>query len=412
MYWRFNSKSWFVGIVFLLVIMAAATGKVIYVDDDGPADFNTIQAAIDDSNDGDTIIVQPGLYDEDIDFLGKNILLTSTNPTNPNTVSATIIGIDYENEATVMFRGTENPNCMLAGFNINGFIKGCDVIYDSNGFPIPSSLQHTHATISNCLLKGNYGNCGTVIMCCDGIINNCVIVDNKDPHCLYTPEFPPFAISLCHGLIKNCTIANNTGGRGIELLNGETTIHNCVLSNSNIIALGIGSKINIMYSNVNCGIFGDVNLGPGNIDTDPCFVRAGYWEYYEQDWIYFEGDYHLKSQAGRWEPNSPNWVQDDVTSPCIDAADPMSPIGGEPFPNGGRVNMGAYGGIIEASKSYFGGPVCETIVAGDVNGDCKVNFLDFRIMALHWLEDNNPPSPPFPPPPPPPDPPPPPPPGG
>ena len=52
--------------------------------------------------------------------------------------------------------------------------------------------------------------------------------------------------------------------------------------------------------------------------------------------------------------------------------------------------MGAYGGTLEASKSYFGKPVCETIVAGDINGDCKVNFVDLAIMALHWLDDNMP----------------------
>ena len=52
--------------------------------------------------------------------------------------------------------------------------------------------------------------------------------------------------------------------------------------------------------------------------------------------------------------------------------------------------MGAYGGTSEASKSYFGGPPCETIVAGDINGDCTVDFLDFRIMALHWLGGNEP----------------------
>jgi hypothetical protein len=52
--------------------------------------------------------------------------------------------------------------------------------------------------------------------------------------------------------------------------------------------------------------------------------------------------------------------------------------------------MGAYGGTAEASKSYFGQPVCETIVAGDINGDCKVNFTDFALMALHWLEDRRP----------------------
>jgi hypothetical protein len=47
--------------------------------------------------------------------------------------------------------------------------------------------------------------------------------------------------------------------------------------------------------------------------------------------------------------------------------------------------MGAYGGTARASKSYFGRPLCETIVAGDINGDCEVNFKDFTIIALHWL---------------------------
>jgi hypothetical protein len=77
---------------------------------------------------------------------------------------------------------------------------------------------------------------------------------------------------------------------------------------------------------------------------------------------------------------------DEVTSPCIDAGDVMSAIGLEAFPNGGIVNMGAYGGTVEASKSWFGGPPCEIIVAGDINGDCVVDFLDFGIMGLHWLE--------------------------
>jgi len=132
--------------------------------------------------------------------------------------------------------------------------------------------------------------------------------------------------------------------------------------------------------------------GVGNIDADPCFAAAGYWDPNgtpedANDDFWVDGEYHLKSQAGRYDPDEGRWTTDDVTSPCIDAGDPMSPIGLEPFPNGGIINMGAYGGTAEASKSYFGEPLCETIVAGDVNGDCKVDFEDFRLMALHWLEE-------------------------
>ena len=32
-----------------------------------------------------------------------------------------------------------------------------------------------------------------------------------------------------------------------------------------------------------------------------------------------KGDFHVKSQAGRWDPNTQRWVKDDVTSSCIHA---------------------------------------------------------------------------------------------
>jgi len=35
-------------------------------------------------------------------------------------------------------------------------------------------------------------------------------------------------------------------------------------------------------------------------------------------------------------------------------------------------------------------PRRETVVAGDINGDCKVDFRDLVLMAGHWLEDNTP----------------------
>jgi hypothetical protein len=59
----------------------------------------------------------------------------------------------------------------------------------------------------------------------------------------------------------------------------------------------------------------------------------------------------LASRTGRWDPMSRNWIQDMVTSPCIDAGDTSIPVNLEPTPNGGIINIGVYGGTIEASKS-------------------------------------------------------------
>ncbi|UCG50153.1 MAG: right-handed parallel beta-helix repeat-containing protein, partial [Phycisphaerales bacterium] len=137
-----------------------------------------------------------------------------------------------------------------------------------------------------------------------------------------------------------------------------------------------------------------------SIHQDPCFAEPGYWASPEDylvcadpndvDAIWVHGDYHLKSQGGRWDANEGGWATDAVTSPCVDAGDPAGPIGLESFPNGGIINVGAYGGTAQASRSYFGTPPCETVVAGDINGDCLIDFADFVFIARRWLQESTP----------------------
>jgi hypothetical protein len=199
-------------------------------------------------------------------------------------------------------------------------------------------------------------------------------------------------------ILTNCTFAGNLAKNGEALAcahgvfagGGNVQGINCILwdGGDEIFWSAFYSKVDITYSDIKGGMPGE-----GNIDTDPCFAEPGYWDpngtpedVNDDFWV--DGDYHLKSQAGRWNANEGRWTKDEVTSLCIDAGDPASPIGLEPFPNGGIINIGAYGGTAEASKSYFGEPLCETIVAGDINGDCVVNFKDFALLAFHWLEEH------------------------
>jgi len=62
-------------------------------------------------------------------------------------------------------------------------------------------------------------------------------------------------------------------------------------------------------------------------------------------------DFRLKSQAGRWVPEMGGWTNDSISSPLIDAGDPVTAWSNEPSPNGGRINMGAFGGSTTASQS-------------------------------------------------------------
>jgi hypothetical protein len=64
-----------------------------------------------------------------------------------------------------------------------------------------------------------------------------------------------------------------------------------------------------------------------------------------------QGDFHLLSTAGRFNPTSETFVSDAVSSPLIDAGAPSSPFVNEPSPNGSRVNIGLYGNTWQASKT-------------------------------------------------------------
>ncbi|MBL7152930.1 MAG: right-handed parallel beta-helix repeat-containing protein [Phycisphaerae bacterium] len=476
-----------------------------------PTNFKTIQAAIDDPNvvDKDIIIAAPGRYVENINFLGKNITLTSTNPNDPNIIANTIL--DGNDVGTVVtFNRGEDPNCVLNGFTITGGY--------SNGVGGGIHCSNSSPTIANCIIKDNEtthsrdystrppgvegGGGGLYCDSSNPTITNCGFINNSATYmgggmynsysnpklinCMFNKNFMSYVSGDGGGMnnleesnpllircvfngnsasngggmwnannsnpvLSNCTFGANSAQNGGGMWNGlnSPTLTNCRFSGNLAIHSGGGmynykAKVIINHStfggdrayfcggivndysnltlsdcilwensdnegksesaqivpwnnsilivNYSCiqGLTGNLG-GIGNIGDDPCFVDPGYWDPNDtpndtNDDFWVEGDYHLKSQGWRWNTQREVWTLDDVTSPCIDAGDPMTPIMYEPFPNGGIVNMGAYGGTPYASKSYFGTPPCGTIVAGDVNGDCKVDFKDFRLMALHWLD--------------------------
>jgi hypothetical protein len=164
-------------------------------------------------------------------------------------------------------------------------------------------------------------------------------------------------------VLINCTIADNYAhwsGAALMLVDSDVTVRNSILWNgatvSEILAVGT-SDPDVQY----CGVRG---WWPdwGNIHQDPLFARHGYWASAldpnvvlgpeDPEAVRVSGDYHVLSQAGRWDPETWSWTLDEVSSPCIDAGLRESPVRSEPMPNGGRINMGAYGGTVRASKSY------------------------------------------------------------
>jgi len=190
----------------------------------------------------------------------------------------------------------------------------------------------------NCIIAGNSSHWGGGI-CVDGsapTIINCTVSGNSAM--AYAPGWDSGSGGICFRggcflpIIKDSIIGpNETDGDGY----GEQ------------ISVRGSSAVSIRYSNIvgSQATVEDGSMilwGEGIVTTDPCFAPA-------------QGDYHLKSEHGRWDASANDgqggWITDTITSPCIDAGHPVSVFDAEPEPNGGRINMGAYGNTPEASRS-------------------------------------------------------------
>ncbi len=276
--------------------------------------FGSIQLAIDYASNGDEIIIEPGAYQECIDLTGKNILLRSVDPNDPNVTEETILSGDGD-RPVVTFNNNINA-CHIAGLTI---CSGSAGIYCDAGDPC----------IYNCQIIQNSGPGIEMLNGAEPCISNCIIAANEGRGINITPKpgrsrgIPPRPV------ISNCTITQN----GREAIAGDAIVGNSILYFNNDDADGsqvVSESSIITYSDVQ-GIY----TGQGNMDADPYFVMPGYWADSDgPNSIWIDGDYHLQPD-----------------SLCIDAGNPDDPVGLEPAPNGERINLGAYGGTSQAGKS-------------------------------------------------------------
>jgi hypothetical protein len=119
--------------ILMLVITATSSATVINI----PADWPTIQQGIDASSDGDTVLVQPGTYYENINFNGHNIVLGSLFLTTGDTSYIDQTVIDGDSAGTVVvFENGESATSVLTGFTVqNGYSYNGGGIYCNQSHP-------------------------------------------------------------------------------------------------------------------------------------------------------------------------------------------------------------------------------------------------------------------------------------
>jgi len=380
-------QRWIFFLVWLILVSPCRT-EIIIVDDDGPADFNNIQAAIEYSSDWDTIYVFPGIYtgagNRDIDFLGKAITVQSVAPDEPYIVAATVVDCDAnesDRHRGFVFQNAEDSNSVLAGFTImNGYASFGGGIYSNWSSPTITNCvitgntamdggggiacEDAYPTISNCIINYNdsFGRGGGIYYDCEQAIsgavniNNCTFIGNSAvrdggairgwwgctiaiTNCTFMWNVAGYdggALSLCPGAITNCIfIANSaTLGNGGALYRCGATISNCVLSCN--WAAGDGGGAYSGYSFTNCTFSGNSAGGyGGGISCQGNIWRPAMNSYAAYGWGPTLTNCIVWGNADRTETGESSQICGecpDVTFSCIQDDDPNDadiPFGGE-----------------------------------------------------------------------------------
>jgi parallel beta-helix repeat protein len=140
-----------------LLIITSAQAVTIYV----PDNYSTIQGAINAGANGDTVIVRPGMYVENIDFVGKAIIVRSKQGAAVTTIDGNRTG------SVATFNSGEGFDSVLDGFTITNGTGGPSgmggVGYSGGGIYCFSSSS---PTITNNIISGNsLTGCGGGIYC-------------------------------------------------------------------------------------------------------------------------------------------------------------------------------------------------------------------------------------------------------
>ncbi len=229
----------------------SATGSMIIV----PLNYSSVQAAIDASWHGDTVLVEPGTYYGNINLNGMNIVLASRFllTGNPAYIDSTILDGNQSGRVITVYYG-EDSTCRISGFTIR------------NG----NSSYESYSTFGG----------GVYIDNSSPIVEHCIIENNSAP--AYGGGLS-ISGSSAAPVVRFCTIRNNTadsfgGGLFMGDCHIDAVVENSIITGNTITCYcnfsGGGGGVNLYHTGrlVNCLIANNTapnsNSGGGGIHCD------------------------------------------------------------------------------------------------------------------------------------------------
>ena len=200
--------------------LLVAAGNIVSADViHVPGDFPTIQVAINLAVADDEIVVAPGTYFEDIDFLGKRLTLRSTGGAAVTTVNA--IG-RFEPVITIL--GSSADGSVIEGFTLtNG--QATDPTPGERGGGI--YIDSANVTVRDSVITGNLATAGGAVYAnaSNLTIEGTIIEANEA-----TGDGGGLYLNNSNLSASNIVFASNaSGGRGgaAFLIGGSSSIGNC-----------------------------------------------------------------------------------------------------------------------------------------------------------------------------------------
>ena len=300
----------------------ATTGSDSTGDGSEENPFATIQHGVESSSDGDTVLVAAGTYVENINFNGKNIVVTSMEGSEE-----TIIHGNENEERVVTFSGGEDSSAVLNGFTVtNGYggiwcsgnsspVISNNVIKENvgvNGGGISINArtengENNPLVVDNMIINNyafgiGWSGKGGGVYCgqnSEAVFKNNVIANNYAGGQSGGIEFWMSEVNLINNTIVNNTSDGDYGGIYMHYPTYADVVNTIVRGNSpgtQVVincSWGGGDHTVISYSNIEGGEDGVYQYGPdcelvwgdGNIDAAPNFCSS------------YTGNYHLAEDS-------------------------------------------------------------------------------------------------------------------
>jgi hypothetical protein len=363
-----------------------ATGGSDITGDGSEANpFATIQHGINSASNDDTVLVHPGVYKENINFMGKNITVGSLFATTSDEdyILQTVINGNRA-ASTVTFANGEAATARLSGFTItNGYAHGTPWPGSSGGGVV--CTNYSNPTLTHLKVMGNESvqeGGGLYFAHCFPTIKHVNITNNRTGDSGGGIRYSYGGVSL-----ENVVVAQNSslgGGAGIHFYHAEGTVRNALVADNTGGAKGGG----LMFDGcsptfINVTVVGNGTAGHGgglNVSymSRPILVNSIVWGnspeqiYFDTDWgdeaVSIEYSDVQGGEAGivtnghgpvYWGDGnvalSPRFQSGGLSnyhlandSPCIGAGKaagaPLTDIEGNPRPSpaGSDPDMGAY----------------------------------------------------------------------